>query len=413
MTKKPRRPARTFGEITKLPSDRFRARYWGPDGQRYNAPHTYVARTDAEGWLADQERAISRGDWELPRPAPKPAPAMLFGAYAKEAIKQRNLRPSTVELYEKLLRLAILPAFEDAAITAITPDEVREWYIGMKSTPTQQANAYGLMKSIMKQAVEERLLAENPCLVRGGSQKETAREIEVLTIGQLAAYIEAVREHRRIPLLLAGWCGLRSGEVRGLRMQDLDFDAGVVHVHQAVTRVKGKLLIGPPKTKAGVRAISIPPHLLPGLRVWREQNANRPRGALAFPASDGTSPMHDSTLRDAHYEGRAAIGMPSFTVHDLRHTSATIAAQLGATIAELQARIGHSTPNMAMRYQHVAAHRDAELAARMSRLANGETSNVTRVNDADEQAASRKRSGVRSSGSGRVRGNAVRRRRRD
>lgn len=101
MTKKPRRPARTFGEITKQPSDRFRARYWGPDGQRYNAPRTYVARTDAEGWLSDQERAISRGDWEPPRPAPKPAPAMVFGAYAKQAIKQRHLRPSTVELYEE------------------------------------------------------------------------------------------------------------------------------------------------------------------------------------------------------------------------------------------------------------------------------------------------------------------------
>lgn len=40
-------------------------------------------------------------------------------------------------------------------------------------------------------------------------------------------------------------------------------------------------------------------------------------------------------------------------------------------MAELQARIGHSTPNMAMRYQHVAADREAQLAARMSELATG------------------------------------------
>ena len=83
------------------------------------------------------------------------------------------------------------------------------------------------------------------------------------------------------------------------------------------------------------------------------------------------SPLNDSVLRTAHDKGKAAIEMPGLKTHGLRHTSATMAAQLGATLAELQARIGHSTPNMAMRYQHVAAERDAELAQRMSALATG------------------------------------------
>lgn len=65
---------------------------------------------------------------------------------------------------------------------------------------------------------------------------------------------------------------------------------------------------------------------------------------------------------------RAAIGVSGPTIHGLRHTSAT----LGATLAELRARIGHSPPNMAMRHQHVAADRDAQLAQRMSRLATGQ-----------------------------------------
>jgi integrase len=92
---------------------------------------------------------------------------------------------------------------------------------------------------------------------------------------------------------------------------------------------------------------------------------------LLFPAGDGHSPLNDSVLREAHDKGKAAIDMPGLTIHGLRHTSATLAAQLGATLAELQARIGHSTPNMAMRYQHVAAERDAQLAARMSAFATG------------------------------------------
>ena len=107
------------------------------------------------------------------------------------------------------------------------------------------------------------------------------------------------------------------------------------------------------------------------MREWEAQQPRRQREALLFPAGDGRSPLNDSVLREAHNKGKEAIDVPGLTVHGLRHTSATLAAQLGATLAELQARIGHSTPNMAMRYQHVAAERDAQLAARMSAFATG------------------------------------------
>jgi len=140
-------------------------------------------------------------------------------------------------------------------------------------------------------------------------------------------------------------------------------------VRQAVVRLVGELIIQPPKTAAGIRDVAIPPHLLPSLRTWMEAQPPRDPDALLFPASDGITPLNDSVLRDAHYKGRNAIRMPKLTIHDLRHTSATIAAQQGATIAELMARIGHTTPNMALRYQHVAAHRDRSLAKRISEMA--------------------------------------------
>jgi len=369
---------RGFGEISRLPSGRYRARYTGPDANRHSAPRTFVARIDAEGWLVEQERMISRGEWRPPARQVREAP-LLLGEYATVVVERRRLRPATVALYAKLLRLTIPPTWATRPLGEITAAEISTWYAGMRQTPTQQANAYGLLKSIFKEAVEEGLLETNPCRVRAGGQKERAREIDVLTVDQLNRYLVAVPEARRVPLLLAGWCGLRSGEVRGLRVRDLDLDAGVVHVRQAVVRLKGQLLIGPPKTNAGIRSVAIPPHLLPALRAWAAQQPTRGRDALLFPAGDGHSPLNDSVLRDAHDKGKAAIDMPGLTIHGLRHTSATLAAQLGATLAELQARIGHSTPNMAMRYQHVAAERDAQLAARMSAFATGGSSTGGRV----------------------------------
>ena len=67
----------------------------------------------------------------------------------------------------------------------------------------------------------------------------------------------------------------------------------------------------------------------------------------------------------------AAIGKPNLRVHDLRHVGAVFAAQSGATTAELMHRLGHTTPQMALKYQHVAEGRDAQLAERMSKLATG------------------------------------------
>ena len=71
---------------------------------------------------------------------------------------------------------------------------------------------------------------------------------------------------------------------------------------------------------------------------------------------------------------REAAGRPDLRVHDLRHTGATYAAQNGATLAELMHRLGHSTPQTAMRYQHAVAQREKALAAKLSEMATGATS---------------------------------------
>jgi len=233
---------RGFGEVSRLPSGRYRAPYTGPDANRHSAALTFVARIDAEGWLVDQERLISRGEWRPPARQIRETP-LLLGEYATVVVERRRLRTATVALYAKLLRLTIPPTWATRPLGDITAAEISTWYAGLRQTPTRQANAYGLLKSIFKEAVEEGLLEANPCRVKAGTQKHRAREIDVLSVDQLNRYLSALPEERRVPLLLAGWCGLRSGEVRGLRVRDLD--TGVVHIRQAVVRLKGQLLIGP------------------------------------------------------------------------------------------------------------------------------------------------------------------------
>ena len=93
---------RTFGKIRKLPNGRYQASYMGPDGRRRFAPTRFQTKLDAEAWLTDRNREISRGEWEAER-TDKSTRAVLFGEYAKAWLAYRTLEDRTREQYASLL----------------------------------------------------------------------------------------------------------------------------------------------------------------------------------------------------------------------------------------------------------------------------------------------------------------------
>ena len=153
-----------------------------------------------------------------------------------------------------------------------------------------------------------------------------------------------------------------------LRRSDVDTERGIVKVRRSVVFVPGQgAIIKEPKTAAGSRDVAVPPVLLPALRKHLLEHTQPGASGLLFASPRG-NPMRDSTMGRWYYKAREAAGRPDLRFHDLRHTGAVLAAQSGATIAELMHRLGHTTPAAAMRYQHAAAERDIELAKRMSEV---------------------------------------------
>ncbi len=249
---------------------------------------------------------------------------------------------------------------------------MRAWHAGLGgSTPTMRAHAYGLLRSILGTAVHDGLLAANPCHIRGAGAARRVHKVEPLTVPELAALVNAMPDRYRLLVLLAAWCGLRFGELDELRRRDVDLTNGVLHVRRAVVRVAGRVIVGVPKSEAGVRDVVVPPHLLPELREHLRARITGGRDGLLFPAADGVSHLAPSTLYRVFYPARERAGRPDLRWHDLRHTGAVLAAQSGATLADLMHRLGHSTPAAAMRYQHAAADRDRIIAAALSTLAGG------------------------------------------
>ncbi len=359
------RSRRSFGGIRKLPSGRYQANYTGPDTRLHKAPSTFDTREDAEAWLTDVRRTISRGEWSAKRTTQR---VLTFGAYSDMWLEGRTLKPRTRSHYRSLLDQHILPAFGDAPLKAIDSDDIRDWWLTMGAKrPTLRAHAYGLTRTILASAVQERLIDLNPCHIRGAGSSKRVHKVKPASLPELEAIVGAMPERYKVMTLLAAWCALRFGEVTELRRKDINATAGVIHIRRAVVRAGGEAIVGTPKSDAGLRDVAIPPHLMPMVKEHLKRHVDEGKEALLFPAKGGGH-LAPSTLYKVYYPARQAAGRPDLRWHDLRHSGAVLAAQSGATLADLMGRLGHSTPGAALIYQHMAQGRDAELAKRMSGL---------------------------------------------
>ena len=358
---------RGFGAIRKLPSKRYQASYVGPDMIRHKAPVTFETREDAEAWLAARRAEVKSEDWTPPTKA-KP---VTFGEHAERWLTNRTLKPRTRYHYRKLLDSKILPTFRDVALKHMTADLIDDWYYRLgDGTPTSRSHAYGLLRTILGDAVQRRLIDYNPCHIRGAGNTKRAKKIEPASVAEIEALTKAMPERYQLMILLAAWCGLRFGELTELRRKDIDLTHGVVRVRRAVVRVNGEFIVGTPKSEAGTRDVTIPPHLLPAVKSHLSSTITGGRDGLLFPAAgDPTKHLAPATLYKVFYKAREAAGRPDLRFHDLRHSGAVLAALTGATLAELMARLGHSTPGAAMRYQHAAKDRDRVIAEALSKLA--------------------------------------------
>jgi len=370
---------RGFGRIEKRESGRYRAAYTGPDGRLYRAPMTFDARDDAIAWLSARRAEIQMEVW-----APAAAARAAFRrdvptlrAYGDKWLdnrrtRGRELRPTTRQQYRMILDTYIYPTFGDEPLDLISADLVNRWYDALApGKETIRAQAYSLLRTIFTSAASERpepLVPYNPAHIRGAGNTTRLHKVGPASLAELETIVEELPDRYKAMALLAAWCAMRFGELTELRRKDIDLRNNRVKITRGVVRVDGKFIVGPPKSDAGVRDVAIPPHLLPAVKAHLKDHTKPGKDALLFPAAESESHMAPSTLYKVYYPARKAAGREDLRWHDLRHTGAVLAAQTGATLAELMGRLGHSTPGAAMRYQHAAADRDTEIAKRLSEL---------------------------------------------
>ncbi|ABD10581.1 site-specific recombinase XerD [Frankia casuarinae] len=358
---------RRFGSIRRRESGRYQVRYPGPDGQQRTAPETFARKSEAERYLTLIEGQILRGEWI----DPERGKVTLTDYAARWIVERPNLRPRTIGLYSGLLTRHITPYIGGIPIGKLTTPIIREWRTKLLESGVSvgtTAKAYRLLRAVLMTAVrEDELIRTNPCRIPGADQ-ENAPERPVLTVSQVFALAEKLGGRYRALVLVTTFASLRWGEVAALQRRDLDTDDGIVHIRQSLVEIGGQgVVLGPPKSRAGVRTVSLPAVILPWLRIHLAEYVADDPAAFVFTGPKGGFLRRGNFRKLVGWsDAVAAIGMPNLHFHDLRHTGNTLASRTGASLRDLMTRMGHDSPRAALIYQHASTEADAAIADALS-----------------------------------------------
>lgn len=219
-----------------------------------------------------------------------------------------------------------------------------------------------MLRAILNTAVSDELIARSPCNLKGaGIEHPNERPmLETPTVLRLA---EAMGPRLRALVYLAGFCGLRPGELLGLERRDIDLLHRVVHVRRQAHEITGQgRILTVPKTDAGNRTVSLPAVVAEELDKYLDAHVASDAESPVFNRPSGL-PLRRADLSNAWRDACLEVGLAGVHPHDLRpHAATVIARNPDVTLKELMATIGHSSPVAALRYQHATEERGHAIA---------------------------------------------------
>jgi integrase len=167
-------------------------------------------------------------------------------------------------------------------------------------------------------------------------------------------------------VLLAGFGGLRLGELLGLRWSCVDLERGRVQVSETLVDIEAKIHFGPPKTKASLRSVPVPSFVCEELAANATPDATARE--LVFRSPDG-HPIRPALFRRRFWEPAVErASLSPLRIHDLRHTAVALWIADGAHPKQVAALAGHTSVSVVLdRYGHLYPAQNDDLMARLER----------------------------------------------
>ena len=303
---------------------------------------TFRTRREADEALSLAVVGQSRGEWVRPERGRVTVEEWVGDWWPTK----QHLRPTTLAQYRYLLDKLTLPQLGSTRLDRLDPQLIARWRSELLArpglSPMTVTHAYRLLRQMLGAAVDARYLATNPCSIRGAAT-ERAAERRIPTVEEALALVAEMPADLRAFILLASFSGLRLGECQALRRRHVDVLHRTVRVEEQVTEPGGRLVVGPPKSDAGVRTVDVPRLVAEALDQHLATVAAPGADGLVFRNGQGGYVRRRQIYR-SWQSARTAVGRPELRIHDLRHLAGTLGTLSGATIREQMARLGHASP---------------------------------------------------------------------
>lgn len=370
----------------------------GSSKKLYKKHGTYE---NARAYKTEVDRSLAVGDYTPRKLRDETVEAFVERMFASA----HNIAPSTLAGYRLTWKNHVQEKLGHRRIGQVSARELQEFIDRLVASGIGNgtlAAVRQLLAKVFNQAVVEGVVSRAPTSsLRVPKERRTKLSRETLQgwADAMKPLVAAIEPRYRLTLYLAGVLGLRAGEIGGLRVQDVDFEANTITVKQAVRTVNGRPEIAETKTAAGERTLSVPGPIMDEIAAYTREYEPADDGGYAeqggriFQAAKGGLVGHN-TLNKALQKAIRETGSPPMRFHDLRHLAASTMIAVGIGPSVVKERLGHSTLAITMdRYSHLFPEQDRDAADRLAThvLSRGLLSSVTAlpsvavVFDSDEE----------------------------
>jgi integrase len=351
----------------------------GPDGKRIFKYHSgYGTKRAAQQARTELLGALERRSYVAPDKTT--VADYLRGQWLP--VVQTRLRPGTWVEYRRKAETHLIPAIGQVPLQQLTTAMLNALYQQLLDRgvgPRTVQYVHATIRKALNDAVRWGLLVRNPAQHAAGPRPRRT-ELRTWTADELRGFLASVRSDRLYGAWqLAALTGMRRGEVLGLRWADLDLEGGWLSVRQTLVVVDNQPRVSEPKTAQGRRRIALDAETVAALRAHHTAQAAERLAAgpawqgrgLVFTRPDGT-PLHPEYVRRQFDRHIARAGLPRIHLHDLRHTHATLALQVGVHPKVISERLGHATVAMTLDiYSHTVPVLQQNAAATIADLLSG------------------------------------------
>ena len=334
----------------------------------------FRSRAEAIAWREARRTAMRRGEVPAARMLLHDFWERLLLGMIEGAVLNRSgdrFKPSVIRGYEEAMRNYVLPELGGLPLGEITRRHLQylvDRMHGQGLSPSTIRNKVMPMRLVSRRAMRDGDIAINPTV---GLELPTyrGRRDRVASPSEAAALLAALQPADRAVWATALYGGLRRGELLALRWEDVDFDRGVIRVERSWDAKEGAL---EPKSRAGHRAVPLTPMLREHLLT--HALATGRRAGLVFGRT-ATTPLSASAVGVRAKKAWTSTGLSPITLHEARHTFASLMIAARVPPKSLSVYMGHSSIVITLDlYGHLLPGDEATSAALLDELLRREFS---------------------------------------